>query len=35
MTGKEKKDDEKIEPIKEVEDPNASGTNRETGCVIS
>lgn len=35
MTGKDKDDNEKIEPVKEVDDPNASGSNHETGCIIS
>lgn len=30
-----KNDQEKLEPVKEVEDPNNKGNNRETGCVIS
>jgi len=35
MSGKDKEDNEKIDPVKEIDDPNASGTNRETGCTIS
>lgn len=33
MTGKG--DEEKLEPVKEIPDPNEKGNSRETGCVIS
>jgi len=35
MTGKDKEDNEKIEPVKEIDDPNSAGNKNETGCVIS